>query len=523
MAWGIGEGIDPAMEAEAKAWIEAVLGEGVLEGDSLQEALKSGVVLVNLINAIKPGTCKPPQNKKLPFVQRENIASYLAGCTALGIPGFQTFQTIDLFEDKNMKAVIINIHALGSTAQKLGFDGPVLGAKMATANKREFTEEQLNAGKGAVPVFGKGSHVSAQEDAKSKLGVGVQPPSSLVRQNSALAAKISAKLSGDTSSRPRAATAAVDSSHGAVEATPPLEPAVTGAQTAAAPASDMPTPLPSVAPEVAAESTPATAPIPADAVAAPTPPPPAPEVAAEEAAATPAEEAAATPAEEAAATPAEEVAATPAEEVAATPAEEAAATPAEEAAAAGSPEQQAKAWIEAVLGEGVLEGDSLQEALKSGVVLVNLINAIKPGTCKPPQNKKLPFVQRENIASYLAGCTALGIPGFQTFQTIDLFEDKNMKAVIINIHALGSTAQKLGFDGPVLGAKMATANKVCACALPLVCTCLCTRVFASSPAAPSPRLAHASLTPAVPLVVPALLASANGLRTRCVRVGTSSI
>ena len=491
MAWGIGEGIDPAMEAEAKAWIEAVLGEGVLEGDSLQEALKSGVVLVNLINAIKPGTCKPPQNKKLPFVQRENIASYLAGCTALGIPPFETFQTIDLFEDKNMKAVIINIHSLGRAAQKLGFDGPVLGAKMATANKREFTEEQLNAGKGAVPVFGKGSHVSAQEDAKSKLGVGVQPPSSLVRQNSALAAKISAKLSGDTSSRPRAATAAVDSSHGAVEATPPLEPAVTGAQTAAAPASDMPTPLPSVAPEVAAESTPATAPIPADAVAAPTPPPPAPEVAAEEAAAT--------------------------------PAEEAAATPAEEAAAAGSPEQQAKAWIEAVLGEGVLEGDSLQEALKSGVVLVNLINAIKPGTCKPPQNKKLPFVQRENIASYLAGCTALGIPGFQTFQTIDLFEDKNMKAVIINIHALGSTAQKLGFDGPVLGAKMATANKVCACALPLVCTCLCTRVFASSPAAPSPRLAHASLTPAVPLVVPALLASANGLRTRCVRVGTSSI
>ena len=154
--------------ADARAWIEAVLG-GPIEGESLQEALKSGVALVELINAIQPGTCKPPQKKKMPFVQRENIASYLAGCTALGIPGFQSFQTIDLFEDQNMKAVVVNIHALGSTAQKLGFDGPVLGARMATANKRDFTAEQLEAGKSAVPVFGKGSHTSAQEDAKAKL------------------------------------------------------------------------------------------------------------------------------------------------------------------------------------------------------------------------------------------------------------------------------------------------------------------------------------------------------------------
>jgi hypothetical protein len=68
-----------------------------------------------------------------------------------------------------MKAVVTNIYALGSTAQKLGFDGPTLGAKMATANKREFTEEQLNAGKNIVGVFGKGSHASAQEDARQKL------------------------------------------------------------------------------------------------------------------------------------------------------------------------------------------------------------------------------------------------------------------------------------------------------------------------------------------------------------------
>ena len=63
MGWGIGEGIDPKAEAEAKEWIEAVQGES-LEGDTLHEALKSGVVLCNLINAIKPGTCPKPNPKK---------------------------------------------------------------------------------------------------------------------------------------------------------------------------------------------------------------------------------------------------------------------------------------------------------------------------------------------------------------------------------------------------------------------------------------------------------------------------
>ena len=53
----VGRVVDPTMEAEARAWIEAVIGEGPLEG-TLQEALKSGAVLCNLINKIKPGTVK---------------------------------------------------------------------------------------------------------------------------------------------------------------------------------------------------------------------------------------------------------------------------------------------------------------------------------------------------------------------------------------------------------------------------------------------------------------------------------
>ena len=102
----------------------------------------------------------------------ENIAHYLkATSEAFGVPGFQSFMTADLYENKNMGAVVTNLHALGSICQQRGVRGRTLGAKLATANHRDFTDEQLNAGKHVVGVFGLGSHASAQADAKAKLGL----------------------------------------------------------------------------------------------------------------------------------------------------------------------------------------------------------------------------------------------------------------------------------------------------------------------------------------------------------------
>ena len=60
MGWGIGEELDPKMEAEAREWIEACLEEK-LSSDVFQEALCDGVVLCNLINKIKPGCCTAVQ------------------------------------------------------------------------------------------------------------------------------------------------------------------------------------------------------------------------------------------------------------------------------------------------------------------------------------------------------------------------------------------------------------------------------------------------------------------------------
>ena len=151
---------DPQAEHACRMWIEAVTGDKLGES-SLQEELKSGVVLCHLVNAIKPGLlpAKAPSTSKMPFKQMENISLYLDACTKLGVPSFSSFQTVALFENKDMLAVINNIQALGSAAQKVpGYSGPVLGAKIAEAAPREFTEEQMRAGATTQTFLGKGSH-----------------------------------------------------------------------------------------------------------------------------------------------------------------------------------------------------------------------------------------------------------------------------------------------------------------------------------------------------------------------------
>jgi len=146
---------DRTMEAQARDWVNAIagpLGEG-----TLQQELKSGVVLCNLVNAIKPGCCRKPSPSAMPFKQMENIANYLDACAALGMPRHSSFQTVTLYEAQDMMQVLTNLHALGAIAQQRGHNGPTLGVKLAEANARAFTEEQLRAGRAEQTFICKGS------------------------------------------------------------------------------------------------------------------------------------------------------------------------------------------------------------------------------------------------------------------------------------------------------------------------------------------------------------------------------
>lgn len=158
---------DPKLERQAIDWMEAVSGTKI-QG-TLAQALHDGIFLCRLMNKLKPG-CIPEgkiSSSKLAFKQMENINIFLNAMKNYGVPMHDSFQTIDLFEAAegagNIVQVIDAIHALGRAAQKQGFRGPTLGAKVADAAPRQFSEETLKAGQNVIGLqagFAQGANQS---------------------------------------------------------------------------------------------------------------------------------------------------------------------------------------------------------------------------------------------------------------------------------------------------------------------------------------------------------------------------
>lgn len=67
----------------------------------------------------------------------ENINTFLSALTdQLGVPKHDQFQTVDLYEGKNMLQVVDTIFAFSRYAVSKGFDGPLLGPKLADKRVR---------------------------------------------------------------------------------------------------------------------------------------------------------------------------------------------------------------------------------------------------------------------------------------------------------------------------------------------------------------------------------------------------
>ena len=141
-------------EQSALAWIEAVLDkpglfDDVTGANAVHSILKDGIILCELINVLQPGSIQRVNHQKMPFFKMENIGKFLSACESYGVSKCDLFQTVDLFECRNMVAVINGIHALGRKA-RTKYSGPALGPREATRNVREFTDDQLTAGKGII-------------------------------------------------------------------------------------------------------------------------------------------------------------------------------------------------------------------------------------------------------------------------------------------------------------------------------------------------------------------------------------
>ncbi|CAF1160665.1 unnamed protein product [Rotaria magnacalcarata] len=146
---------DPNLDREAQEWIEAVIGEK-FPSEPYEDALKDGVILCKLMNKLQPGAIQKYATSGGAFKLRENISIFQNAARAYGLGDAELFQTIDLFEKRNIPQVTQCVFALGRNAQKKKFNGPILGPKMSDTNVREFTEEQLRAGQSTLGLLNEG-------------------------------------------------------------------------------------------------------------------------------------------------------------------------------------------------------------------------------------------------------------------------------------------------------------------------------------------------------------------------------
>jgi hypothetical protein len=141
---------DVTAEEQAAQWVEEITGVKVV-GD-FGAALRTGQVLCQLINHIKPGSIRKVNEAGRPFKERENITNFLKQCRAWGVHEYALFSTDDLYEVKNLSSVVKCIHQLGGVLRRAvpEFQGPHLGvADMSKAkrdHKRDFTSASQTEG-----------------------------------------------------------------------------------------------------------------------------------------------------------------------------------------------------------------------------------------------------------------------------------------------------------------------------------------------------------------------------------------
>ncbi|CAF2382331.1 unnamed protein product [Rotaria sp. Silwood2] len=154
------------LDHEAQEWVEAVIGEKFPKC-AYEDALKDGIILCKLINKLQPGSVSKICTSGGGFKLRENVSAFQAAARAYGLPDAELFQTVDLFEKRNIPQVTQCIHALGRHAQRKKFTGPTLGPKMSDSNQRDFSDEQLRAGQSMVGLLNEGMNKGANQSGQN--------------------------------------------------------------------------------------------------------------------------------------------------------------------------------------------------------------------------------------------------------------------------------------------------------------------------------------------------------------------
>ncbi|KAH3755911.1 transgelin [Pelomyxa schiedti] len=350
-ACGCGGGAANAATGASASAESTNSGCGTPATASLQTLLKSGAVLCDLVNILSPGIIPKVNYNNLAFKQMENIEAYLGACRRMGIPNSSLFNTLDLFENKDIFMVMANLDYLKQLAVKHGNKIP--------------TTIPLTPSKGSS-----GKLIGSMSPAPAPAPLSPSIPLPKNNTASSLRGSSSAPLTTPTTSTPPV------SSKLTVPPNPPIVQTVVPPVTPSPPASQ-PAALAAVRPSVSSLE---------DDIRVK-----------------------------------------------------------EEFKYCAELEVQAKNWICEVLDEpNLFLNKPFAPALKSGVILCNLMNKLKPDLIPKISTSNVNYLQMENINSYLRACSLLGLPRGDLFTTVELFEGKNMNVVINNVHVLAKFVYKQG-------------------------------------------------------------------------------
>ncbi|XP_067353684.1 LIM and calponin homology domains-containing protein 1-like isoform X9 [Channa argus] len=131
---------EPACQ-EAQKWIEAVTGKSFGDKD-FRSALENGILLCELLSAIRPGLVKKINRLPTPIAGLDNLSVFLRGCEELGLKGSQLFDPGDLQDmsiranlkdsdcNRKLKNVLNTVFWLGKAAScSASYKGPTLDLK----------------------------------------------------------------------------------------------------------------------------------------------------------------------------------------------------------------------------------------------------------------------------------------------------------------------------------------------------------------------------------------------------------
>lgn len=104
---------DPVKDKEAQEWIETILGFKFPANQLYEDVLKDGQVVCRLINKIKPGAVPKVNESGGQFKMMENVNNFQKALKEYGVPDQDVFQTVDLFEKKDIANVTNTFFALG--------------------------------------------------------------------------------------------------------------------------------------------------------------------------------------------------------------------------------------------------------------------------------------------------------------------------------------------------------------------------------------------------------------------------